>query len=778
MKLNRIALVWALVVAVLLGYDAWLWLGKRVVPDTDILALLPVQERDPVLQRSFGHMVEASQQQVVVLVGASRWEDAVRAAEAYRAVMRAAPAVVSETAGAGSAAEDWLAPFRAHSLVLMGTAQEARLRSEGVAEWQQAAQAQLYGGFGGPKLGAWRDDPFGLFAGWVEERARETPVRPRDGFLYVGDGKAEYVLLPFTLKQPAFSISAQEAALPLLERAAAAARQAVPGADIVPAGVVLHAGEAGKMAQSEMSTIGVGSVIGIILLAWFTFRSVRPIVLVMTSVVIGVAGAFALCWLLFGRVHLMTLVFGASLIGVAQDYGIYFLCNRLTADRELGSPALVRRLLPGLSLTLLSAVIGYMALAVTPFPGLREMAVFSAAGLVFAWITVVAWFPAFVGPDTLGRTTMAARYVALLSHWPRVRANAATFAVLGVVGALVAVGVARLGTNDDIRLLQSSPKHLVDAQIKLGKLLDIASPVQYFLVRGESDEQVLQREEALKQRLDGLVDKSVLTGYQAISNWVPSLARQQERRALVEQRLLGKGGALEGVAREVGEDTAWVAATANHLRDNGVELTVDGFMQSKASEPWRHLWIGREHGVVASIVALRGLGHAGLTQVQQAASGLPGVQWVDKVGEISSVLGRYRGYMGYVLLAAYGLIFAVLVPRYRGRAWRVLAPIAMAAACTLGLLGWLGHSLQLFHVLALLLLLGVGVDYGIFMQEQRGQDSAGPWLSVGLSAASTILSFGLLGLSRTPALQAFGLTMLAGITLVWFLVPLFRMEAR
>jgi predicted exporter len=44
-----------------------------------------------------------------------------------------------------------------------------------------------------------------------------------------------------------------------------------------------------------------------------------------------------------------------------------------------------------------------------------------------------------------------------------------------------------------------------------------------------------------------------------------------------------------------------------------------------------------------------------------------------------------------------------------------------------------------------------------------------------MSAANAILGFGLLGLSGTPALRAFGLTMLVGTTLVWLLVPYFAM---
>jgi predicted exporter len=91
----------------------------------------------------------------------------------------------------------------------------------------------------------------------------------------------------------------------------------------------------------------------------------------------------------------------------------------------------------------------------------------------------------------------------------------------------------------------------------------------------------------------------------------------------------------------------------------------------------------------------------------------------------------------------------------------------------MALLGLNGQGVQLFHVLALMLLLGVGIDYGIFLQEEPSRRDPIAWLAVVLSALGTILSFGLLGLSRTPALRSFGLTMLIGTMTVWFLAPCF-----
>jgi predicted exporter len=537
--------------------------------------------------------------------------------------------------------------------------------------------------------------------------------------------------------------------------------------------VILHAANASAQASGEVSTIGIGSLLGIVLLMWFAFHSFKPISLILLSIGIGCLGALSVCWLLFGHIHLMTLVFGASLIGVAQDYGIYFLCNRLAADEKLDSPALLKRLLPGLSLTLLAAVIGYMGLALTPFPGLRQMAVFSALGLVFAWLTVVFWFPMLIGSRTLKSGALVRVYGAALLRWPLLRMNRATLVATVVFAAAAGYGVSRLGANDDIRLLQNPPKHLIADQIRLSKLMDAPTPVQYFLVRGDTTEAVLQREEALKARLDKLIAVQRISGYQAMSNWVPSAQTQAARRALIEEKLLADGGPLHGIAAQAGEDAQWIAATRNGLLAAAAPLTLDDFLKTPASDPWRHLWLGNTNGVYASIVALRGLSNAAVPQVLLAADGLAGVQWVDKVAEISSVLGRYRQYMSWVVLGAYAVVFALLFPRYRRRTWRVLAPTALASIATLALLGFASQNLQLFHVLALMLLLGVGVDYGIFMQEHPDRRDHTPWLAVGMSAANTILSFGLLGLSSTPALQAFGLTMLLGTALVWLIVPCF-----
>ncbi|MGZ3159389.1 MAG: MMPL family transporter [Burkholderiaceae bacterium] len=780
-KRNLLAIIWALVVGILLAHNAYLWAAKKIVPDTNILALLPVQERDPVLQESFTHMVDSAQQRLIVLVGADDWEQAGRAADAYSAVLKPhADLLKFSDAASDQSQTDWLKLFQQHRFALVSEQDDLALRAPASVQskqaWIDTALSKLYSPFAGPKLGSFQDDPFGLFSGWVQARAQETPVRPRDGRLYVADGQRQYVVLPITLQVPAFAMNAQETVMPLLKQARQAALQAVPKSEVIAAGAILHAAAAGGQATREVSTIGIGSLIGIVLLMWFTFHSIKPIALILLSIGIGCVGALSISWLLFDRIHLLTLVFGASLIGVAQDYGIYFLCNRLGVDATMDSSELLKRLMPGLLLTLITTVIGYAGLALTPFPGLQQMAVFSILGLIFAWLTVIFWFPWLVSSKTLKDVRVAHLYGVSLLRWPLARLDRRTVVAAILFLAFAAFGLSRLGVNDDIRLLQSSPKDLISDQIKLSKLLDAPTPVQFFLVRGSTSEVVLQREEALKKKLEPLIAQHLITGYQAMSNWVPSTQVQTARRQMIEEKLLPADGPLAALAEKLGEDSAWVDATRQHILSTSSALNLDEFLKSPSSEPWRHLWLGQVNGTYASIVALRGMSSSGRAAWQHVPEGLEGVQWVDKVDDISSVLGRYRQYMGWVVLVSYLTVYVLLFPRYRTATWRVLMPTALASVFTLAFMGVLGQPLQLFHVLALMLLLGVGVDYGIFLQEQKNYRDHTAWLAVGLSALSTLLSFGLLGLSNTPALQAFGLTMLIGTATVWLIVPCFRKQ--
>lgn len=755
---------WLLVVIAIVAHQWQFWHDGRL--DTDVLALLPQDERQPEVGQATRALADAAGRRVVVMLGAATEADARRAAAAWRQALPASLGWQELAADERSAAQaiDFYRPWR--DRLLTATQREHLARTPPDALVGHALAALHQPGLAA-RLTDWASDPLGLWPAWWAERGGETLARPRGGELMLqqADGM-DWVVLAYDSGRPAFALDGNTVIGDALARAESRARQAVPSLRILKAGLPLHAEAAAVRASQEVNTIGFGSLAAVLLLVWAAFRRWRTLLLVGVSLGIGVAAALTATAAVFGSVHLITLVFGASLVGVAEDFGIHWFASR-QAQPQADARSLMAELLPGLALALATSVLGYAVLALAPFPGLRQMALFSAVGLVAAFLTVWCWFP-WLGAGRVPLTAFARRVAGSLARWPRWTNRRGAWVVVGLSMVVIAAGLARLQANDDIRQLQTSPAALVADQRAVGQLLGTPSPSQFFLVTATDADTLLAREEALTALLRVQREQGRLSGWRALSDWLPSPAQQQADAALSARV---ETAVLAGVNAQLGEAIARPA-----FRD--APLRLPDWLAHPASAGVRELWLGQLHsagqGEVASVVMLRGLHDAtALSALAGAAQGLPGVRWVDKAGEVSAMLGRYRHTMGWLLLAGHVLVFAALAWRFRAAAWRAWAPAALASLASLAMLGALGQPLQLFNVLALLLLLGVGVDYGVFLLEHRGDGSA--WLAVVLGSASTALSFGLLALSTTPALRAFGLTLGIGLVVVTMLAPLLRL---
>lgn len=763
-----LALIW-LVTLVGLGWHQWqFWQAPRL--ETDVFALLPQDEHVPAAQQAMRLLGEQGERRIVVMLGGGDWDEVRAAAGRFEHSVASAGAGLRSVADAGVAAQA-MAFYRPWRDALLTDTQRASLVNADTEALGARALAQLYGlGTGQPT--AWLEDPLGLWPAWWTQRAGLTAARPRDGLLWVADPPRgrEWAVLLYETEGSAFRLDGDRRWSNALEQAGRAAQPSgtVAAIEVLSAGVPLYAEAGAAQGNREMNTIGWGSLLAVIALVWWAFRAGRPVFLIALSLLVGcAAGLSATVWV-FGQVHVLTLVFGASLVGVAEDFGIHYFASRLAAPRSTRW-TLMKHLLPGLSLALLTSVLGYLVLAVVPFPGLRQMALFSAVGLTAAFLTVVCWFPVLDRGELRG-SRMAAALAASLARWPRPRGRLLWIAI-ALFTVLSAWGVARLQVSDDLRQLQSAPPALIAAQIEVGRLLRMPSPAQFFVVQAATPQLVLQQEEALKEKLAPelarLSADGAPLGLSAVSDWVPSEARQADSRqiaARVEQ------GVLADVSQALGDTLHRPAFAAE-------PLSVQAWLDSPASSGLRSQWLGKVGEGYASAVLIRGLSQRAQADALHAlGEQVQGVLWVDRAGDMSRLLGRLRVAMGWLLLAGHAVVWAALALRYGRAAWRVWLPTALASVGCLAILGALGEPLQLFNLLALMLLLGMGVDYGIFLLEHQGEDQGYAWLAVLLGALSTSLSFGLLALSATPALHAFGLTLMMGLAMVCLLAPGFRLQ--
>lgn len=93
-----------------------------------------------------------------------------------------------------------------------------------------------------------------------------------------------------------------------------------------------------------------------------------------------------------------------------------------------------------------------------------------------------------------------------------------------------------------------------------------------------------------------------------------------------------------------------------------------------------------------------------------------------------------------------------------------LIPVGTGLVFMFGIMGGLGTAFNPFNIIAVILIIGLGVDYGIFMvckiSENYAHDTDQAVLFSGLT---TMAGFGALILARHPAMHSIGLTVILGI---------------
>ena len=730
--------------------------------DADIQALLPGSQASPLQQRALAQLDQSRNQQLLFLVGHPAPEQARAAANELAVQLTAQPAITAATArqspGHVSALQALYAPVE--GLLLTRSSRQALAQGNPEPLLQQALR-QLHS----PQ--AWLTpisparDPLLLQRQFLESLPQaQGQLRWSDGYLETSNAQGRWVLVQARTREDAFSQARPQDLIDGLAQARQTIASQWPQAELLSAGMPLHGAHAAARAQWEMRVIGGLSLLAVVLLVLAVFRSGRPLLLTLTSTATGLLLALSVCSWLFERLHLITLVVGASLIGVTVDYAFHYFAT--AANRPDSPHTALARVGPAISLGLLTTALAYAALLAAPFPGLRQMAVFSICGLLGAWCTVLCLFPWAAGTPVRPPAMLRAVHTRGLQAPPK-----AGWVVL-LITAVLAVSASQLTVRDGARSLYRPPASLMQQDQALNQRIAAVDPSRLFVISAADSESWLQTNEAL---LDALANSPQAAQAVSIAQAVPSAKRQhQDRLALAP--VYAAGGLLERYAAASGLSRAAQDRLLNHYTDAGI-LGLTRWLQSPVSEALRGLWAGADADGASGVVLLSQIRDE--AALREIAAQIDGVEYLDRVSQLTELLATLRREAAALLALGVALAAIVLMLRYGIRAGlRTVLPAALAMVWVLGGLALLGIGFSLFHLFALLLVLGMGLDYAIFLRESA-DDRTATGLAIGMAALTTLLAFGLLALSQTPALQDFGQAVALGIgaalLLAWSLAP-------
>ena len=793
---------WLALALVAALYCGWRFAGPSPL-QTNLLALLPATEADPVAEKAVDMLASALGDRTVFLVTSHDDAHAKAAAKQLGASLRTSGAFASVTAELPPFDLSQIAAlYMPYRFGLLTPADRAAIAGGNAADstLRDALAQRIYSPLRGGLTTSLSDDPFGWLEHWLGNLPLATSnLELEDGLLVSHRDNATSVLIVATLPGSAYETKTQHAVLGALAQGESALKHAFPDVSVARTGAVFYAESARSASEREVHAIGIASLVGIALLMMWVFRSPRLLLLGFVSTALGIVCALAVTLLVFGKLHLLTLVFGASLIGEAVDYSIQYFVVYLGAGRDWDARRGARAVRPALSVALATSLLGYAILTWVPFPALKQIACFAMAGIVTAFASVMWLLPALL-PHAPKRSPrrLFERAARLLGVWHRMIGGKRAWFVAALLLIAAIPGWLRLTSDDDIHLLIQRDASLVAQEDKVREAVGVDNSAQFFVVRGATADVVLQRAEALGAKLDALNGTADKTGgYQSVAQFVPSARRQNEDRALLAQHLFNDPAALRATLLQAGfKDEvadAWIAAQAKPQ----ALLSIDSWLAAPWSQPYRHLWLGQVDAAshaYAAVVIPQGVTPRNEPALIAIAQALPGVAFVDKAASVSKLFGAYRVDSGWWLGGALTLVLVLLIVRYAARravspnaggavsllervrgGVAVTLPVLLAVGVTLAAFGYARVPLNLFNWLALMLVLGVGANYAVFLREgclRADADLGAVWTGVLLSAATTLLSFGMLGMSAMPALKSFGATLALGIAVSVLLAPI------
>ncbi|MDV6317784.1 hypothetical protein [Chromohalobacter sp. HP20-39] len=754
-------LAWAWLIAHLVCLVALGWLLRDGLPaDTRLTAMLPEDRQAPLVERASAKLGTSFEDRFVLLVHADDLSSATPAlADALTEANGATPLLDALIwRDTDLLDKDPRAALDAYRYRLLTPEIRQAIDANGGMSLVAPALKALFSPVASPDPVR---DPFGLLDAWLEERTASR-VTPRDGRLGVDIDGQRFDLLIGELAASPYAPDAQQR----LTTALADFKAAHPEATLLRSGLIFHAAVGAEQAKHEISTIGLGALLGLIAVLLVVFRSPRVLLALLLPLASGLLMALTLTLALFGSLHLLTLAFGASLIGIAIDYALHLQSHRAIAGRAFQ----LRALLPGLTLGLVSSLVAYLAQTLTPLPGLRQMAIFAALGLLGAWLSVVLWLPRLRLPVSPATARLATRWERLTRAPWRLTPGWVGVAVV----ILVTICIWRLHSDDSLRLLSSSPAALLEQERIVQRHLGNDTGTHYLLVRGDDEAALLSRLDALHAPLERLQRQGVISGHVDLADSVPPPSRQNANLERVKRLYQAP---LETLFTRAGLPET-LAERARARLDASPVLDVATWLDTPLGEAQRRLWLGKtDNGGVAATVVLQGVEDgAGEAPLRALAESTPGVTYIDRIERLSGLLGELRTHIAEWLALGLILLSTALTLRYRRRTWRVLLPPLGATLIVLTSFAVAGIPLNVFSQLGLLLVLGIGLDAGIFNAEHPRQAAA--WLAISLSTLTSLLAFGLLAFSATPALHYLGLTCLIGLAAVWGLVYLLRSGPR
>lgn len=507
-----------------------------------------------------------------------------------------------------------------------------------------------------------------------------------------------------------------------------------------------------------LSIIATFLVVGILFLA---YRSFALVLLSLVPLGSAMAASVALVSFTFNGIHGITMAFGIVVMGVAVDYPIHLFNHLREGEKALAS---MKRIWPTLRLGAVTTILGYFSMFFSGFDGLIQLACFSVTGLLTAALVTRYVLPhlipagMFVSEDS--PFTPAAKF---LQH--RERGNWIVIIFLG--GALVFLSLHnKTMWEEDVARLSPVPKKQIDLDKQARKDLNLPDAGYIVAVMGKGEQSVLKITERLGEKFSALKEKGEIDGFDSASIYLPSVSAQKKRLAALpspEELAVSLQSATHLLPFRPDTFKPFIEEISS--AKNAAILTLENIGGTVLHSRVKNL-LFRQGDTWYSMITFHGAFDIDKLTEAIGPFSNEGVFGIELRSASNEMVSRYRN--RGLLLFGIGFIAIIITLRIGLASWsraaRIVIPLASSVLTAAAILVFFGIKISLFHLAASLLVVGLGLDYALFLNREESLPGGRARTCHALLVCnlSTLSVFGALSFSATPVLSAIGSTVALG----------------
>ncbi len=532
---------------------------------------------------------------------------------------------------------------------------------------------------------------------------------------------------------------------------------------------VVAMGNADRIKNDIIFTVSIALILLLILITMF-FRSKRTFLIVFLPVAFGALVSLATIYFVKGEVSAISLAIGAVLLGICVDFSLHIYSH----FREYGSvKSVYKNLTTPVLLSSLTTASAFLSLYFINSEALNDLGLFAAVSILSA-----ALFSLIALPHLLGKTSGSKKHTSniidTISSYPLSRNKFVKLSVV-VLTIVLYFFAKQVGFDADMMKSNYMSDELRETESKINSVTSLSKKTIYIVATGNNTEEAITNNGIIADSINALINRDIIKGAAVVNNVFPSMIEQ--KRAI--ERWKGFWELHFDTLRYRMEKEATLTGFKENAFGSFYNLIKKEYKPVSISEiqVLNNLFLDNfliETDTLCAVINVVKVDNSegDISNVYDAFTDADNAWVIDKRIITSEFVTILQENFNTLVIVSLSLVFLILILAYGRIELTVITmiPILFSWIWTVGIMGILGIEFNIFNVIILTFIFGLGIDYSIFIMRgllqnyKYGVEGIKSYkVSVILSGITTLVGIGVLIFAKHPALKSIATMSIIGI---------------